>query len=101
MASRLELQERLESLLGNKHVYYQPPESIKMEYPAIVYSKSDIRSIPANDGKYSLFCCYEIIVISKRPDHPVIKELLKLPYCTYSRTYTSDNLNHDALYLYY
>lgn len=101
MASRLELQAKLEELLGSKHVYYQPPESIKMEYPAIVYSKSNIRSVPANDGKYSLFCSYEIIVISKTPDHPVIKKLLELRYSTYGRTYKSDNLNHDVLYLYY
>ena len=47
MASRLDLQSKLEKLLGNKNVYYQPPESLKMEYPAIRYSRSDI------DSKYA------------------------------------------------
>lgn len=101
MASRLELQKKLEELLGSKNVYYQPPESIKMEYPAIVYSKSNIRSVFANDATYSLYFCYEIIVISKLPDHPVINKILSLPHSTYSRPYKSDNLNHDVLYLYF
>ena len=39
--TRLTLQTKLEDLLGSKHVYYQPPENLKMEYPAIRYSKSD------------------------------------------------------------
>lgn len=40
MGTRLELQSKLVELLGSKHVYYQPPESVKIEYPAIVYSKT-------------------------------------------------------------
>ena len=38
MGTRLELQNKLEELLGSRHVYFQPPESVKMEYPAIKYS---------------------------------------------------------------
>lgn len=101
MASRLELQTKLEELLGNKHVYYQPPESVKMEYPAIVYSKSRIDKKKADDTAYGLIKGYEIIVIDKRPDNPVIDELLKLPYCSYGRPYKADNLYHDTLTLYF
>ena len=42
MGTRLELQSKLEELIGCKHVYYQPPKSVKMEYPAIRYSKKSI-----------------------------------------------------------
>ena len=38
MANRLDLQALLEDLLGSRNVYYQPPESVKMNYPAIVYA---------------------------------------------------------------
>ena len=55
MASRLALQTKLEELLGSRHVYYQPPESLKMEYPAIRYSKNDIRVDRANNNSYSIF----------------------------------------------
>ena len=91
----------LEELLGSRNVYYQPPETMKLNYPAIVYSKSNIRSRFANDVAYSLFFRYEIIVIDRVPDNPVIMELLKLPYCSHDRAYKADNLNHDVLTLYY
>lgn len=101
MADRLELQSLLEKLLGSKNVYYQPPESIKMQYPAIKYSKQAIKSTHANDGKYSMKDCYQLMVIAKLPDNQVIKKLLELPYCSYDRHYVADNLNHDVLTIYY
>ena len=101
MASRLELQTKLEELLGSRNVYYQPPESVKIEYPAIVYSKSDIRTTHANDAVYSKRTQYSLIVISKKPDEPVIDKLLSIPYCSYDRPYKSDNLNHDVLTLHF
>ena len=101
MATRLELQTKLEELLGSRNVYYQPPASKQMEYPAIKYSKSDIQSRFANGSAYSLLNCYEIIVIDRKPDNAVINKLLNLPYCSFDRHYTSDNLNHDVLTLYY
>lgn len=101
MASRLDLQSKLEELLGSRNVYYQPPESLKMEYPAIRYSKKDIRSTFADDSMYSKKLCYEILVISKKPDDEVIDAILALPYCSYDRHYVADNLNHDVLTIYY
>ena len=101
MANRLELHSLLEELLGSKNVYYKPPESIKMQYPAIKYSKKDISSTYANNAKYLMRDCYELIVISRLPDDPVIKKLLALPYCSYDRPYVADNLNHDVLIIYY
>ena len=101
MASRLELQIKLEEILGSRNVYYQPPETIKMEYPAIVYSKDDISTKSANDTKYVKTNRYQIIVIDRKPDNPAIDELLNLPMCSYDRYYTEDNLHHDALTLYF
>lgn len=101
MASRLELQTELEELLGSKNVYYQPPESMKLEYPAIVYSKSGIDIQPADDTSYMTTNCYTITVIDKRPDNEVISRLLTKPMCSFSTHFVSDNLNHDVLILYY
>lgn len=101
MADRLDLQSLLEELLESRNVYYMPPEGTKMQYDAIRYSKKTIIGDYANDRKYSLRDCYELIVIAKLPDHPVIKKLLALPYCSYARHYVADNLNHDVLTLYY
>lgn len=101
MATQTELQSLLESLLGSRNVYYQPPENVKMNYPAIKYSKSKIESKYANNAKYSKNTRYEIIVIDRLPDNEVIDKLLDLPYCSYDRPYKADNLNHDVLTLYY
>lgn len=101
MATHLELQAKLEELLGMNHVYYNPPETLKIEYPAIVYSKSRIETRKANNSTYSKFTRYDITVIDRRPDNPVINKLLELPYCSYDRPYRSDNLNHDVLSIYY
>jgi hypothetical protein len=101
MANRLDLHSKLIELLESNEVYYQAPESKKMEYPAIKYSKSSIKSTYANNTVYSMMDRYEIIVMSRTPDHPVIKKLLSLPYCTYDRHYVSENLNHDVLTLYF
>ena len=101
MADRLDLHSLLQELLESENVYYKPPESTKMQYPAIKYSKKKIDSKPANDSKYLMSDCYELIVISRAPDHPVIKKLLALRYCGYDRQYIADNLYHDVLTIYY
>lgn len=101
MGSQIELQAKLEELLGSTNVYFQPPESLKMEYDAIRYSTQDIQTQFANNRLYSKMKRYEIVVIARKPDHPVIDELLNLPYCSYDRHYVSDNLNHDVFTLYF
>ena len=101
MASRLELQTKLEELLGNRNVYYQPPSSIEMSYPAIRYSKTKHNKKHADDKIYLKTNCYEIIVIAKQPDIPVIDKLSELPMCSWDRNYISDNLYHDVFTLYY
>ncbi len=101
MGTRLELQSKLEELLESRHVYYQPPSTVKIEYPAIIYSKSKISKDNANNTAYRLTTRYDVIVIDKHPDNAVIQKLLMLPYCSYDGHYTSDNLNHDSLTLFF
>ena len=101
MANRLYLHTIFEEILGSKNVYFQPPESKKMEYPAIKYSMDGIDKRSADDTAYMLTKKYELIVISKKPDHPVIDKLLQLPMCRLDTHYISDNLNHDVFTLYY
>lgn len=101
MSNRTNLQAKLEKILGSRNVYYQPPESVKMSYPAIVYTMSDIDSKHANDKAYINHNRYEIIVIDKKPDNEAIEKILELPFSSFDRHYTSDNLHHDVITLYY
>lgn len=100
MKTRLDLQNKLEELSGSRNVYYQPPQNLGMIYPAIIYSKRKPKTEYADDLKYSNSNCYEIIVIDKIPDNPVIEKILELPFSSYDRHYVSDNLNHDVIILY-
>lgn len=101
MGSRLELQTLLESVLGSRNVYYQPPASVRMNYPAIVYFRSDIENDFANDSAYIQSLAYEVIVIDEDPDSNIVMRVSRLPMCRYDRHYTSDNLNHDVFTLYF
>lgn len=102
MNSRVNLQHKLEELMTNNNVYYQPPENLKIEYPAIIYSTNDIFNLNANNNKYLIDKQYQVIVIDKKPDNPVILKILNtFKHSYYERHYVSDNLNHDVLILYY
>ena len=101
MPSRLNLQTTLETILGSRNVYFQPPESVKLKYPAIVYSRNDIMNQFADDSVYSQSHAYQIIVIDKNPDSPIVDKVSKLPRCSFDRHYAVDGLNHDVFRLYY
>ena len=101
MKTRLELHEELVKILGSKNVYFQPPESLKLNYPAIVYKRSNIRNTFAGDNVYNQSYFYEITVIDRKPDSEITKKLSRLPKIKFDRSFTYDNLNHDVLTIYY
>ena len=99
MPRRLKLQTLLEELLGSRNVYFQPPESVKMKYPAIVYGLEDIENAFANDRVYLSKRKYLITVIDEDPDSEIVEKVSQLPACRFNRHFESDNLNHDAFIL--
>ena len=101
MASRLDLHEILCGVLNSRSCYFQPPSSVRMQYPAIRCSIKDVEKRSADDIAYRKLPCYELILIDKNPDSEFIEKLLDLPYCSYDRHYESDNLNHDVFTLYF
>ncbi len=107
MATRLELHSLLCKILNCPEIgdecraYFQPPESIRMRYPAIEYSLSDIDSSYANDGVYLSQKSYLVIVIDEDPDSALVDAVAKIPTARFSRSYPSDNLNHTAFTLYF
>ncbi len=101
MRSRLELQTKLEEISGTKHVYFTPPPSLKMEYPAIRYKRGKIDTRYADNKKYISMTRYDVTVISRRPMDPLVDKIMELPYCTHDRDYESDNLYHVSMTLYF
>lgn len=100
MGKRLDLDALLRKVMkdvsGVENVYFQPPENLLLKYPAIVYSRSDIRNRPADDMVYSQFTFYDLTVIDKNPDSLLVYAVASLPRCKFGRHYKSDNLNHDT-----
>lgn len=100
MDKRLELDALLRKVMkdvsGVENVYFQPPENLLLKYPAIVYSRSDIRNRPADDMVYSQFTFYDLTVIDKNPDSLLVYAVASLPRCKFGRHFKSDNLNHDT-----
>lgn len=101
MHNRLDLHELLCEVLGSRNVYYSPPESVKIKYPAIVYSRSDIDNKFANDSVYKQSHVYSITVIDDDPDSEIVERMSNIPKCKFDRHFVSDNLNHDLFTLYY
>lgn len=99
---RLKLNVELKALLGSSNVYFQPPESIVMSYPAIVYERYNIKNIHANNSVYAGVCAYKVIVIDRDPTSEIVEKLSKrYPTIKFNTHYVRDELNHDVFILYY
>lgn len=98
-SSRTELQAMLTKF--TKNVWYQPSSNTKLEYPCIVYKRSDIDTTFANNYLYKTAVEYQLTVITKDPDDTLPFELLKtLPMASYSNDYVTNNLYHTILLVY-
>lgn len=107
MSRRLELHNVLCGVLTcptsgeSCRAYFQPPSSVKMKYPAIVYSLDTIDNRHANDRVYSSTRRYSVTLIDKDPDSDLTGKLAALQMCRFDRHYIQDNLNHDVFEIYY
>lgn len=97
---RLSLHSELVSLCN--HVYYNPPESLKLEYPCIVYAQEppDVRK--ADNKRFIVTNKWQLVVISKDVDYDLAETIAEhFEKCAISRIYKADNLQHWSLTLYY
>lgn len=90
------LQMKLETILGSKNVYFQPPEHLKLSYPCIIYTLSELDTRFADDIGYKNAIGYTVIFISRSPVNDVVIKLGKMPYSRFDRFYIFENLNHYA-----
>lgn len=98
---RLELHNILLSMGNNLHVYFQPPSNVCLVYPCIVYKRSVIENVSADNINYAQHTNYEVTVIDYNPDSNIVLNVSKLKKCRHIRTFTSDGLNHDVFSIYY
>lgn len=100
MKTQLDLHNELLDILP--HCYYQPPESVKLVYPCIVYQLERLDTSRADDIMYRNHKRYSLTLISKNPNSEYFYSILnKFMYISHDRRYMADNLVHDVFILYY
>lgn len=104
VTKRRELQTKLETLLGSKNVYFQPPSNIKLKYPCFIYDRSPIYRLKADDTTYHIRGHYSVTYINSNVEkcmEMMSKILNSFDHISVERSFTSDNLYHDVYNLYY
>lgn len=101
MDRRLELHSILTEALGSKNVYYQPPPSVKLDYPCIIYQREEMNVKHADNKLYKRRDRYQVTIIDRNPDSKIRFRVEELPLCRYNRFYTAQNLNHDVFTIYF
>lgn len=100
MNSNIDLQNKLEAVLGSSNVYFQPPASLKLSYPCIVYHLTNIREKQADNVKYKRDYMYRVTLIHQDPDNDIVDKILDMPYTRFENSYTTQGLNHYVFAIY-
>lgn len=102
MIKRVELQYELEAIEGVKKVFFQPPASVRLSYPCIIYKLDGMYQRHADDESYLNRRQYLVTVIDTNPDSTIAEEVIrKFKFARFDRRFVSDNLYHDIITLYY
>lgn len=101
MALPSDLHAVLVGILESSNVYFQPPSTLVMQYPCIVYSRSRRVTNHANNVPYRHVKSYVVTVIDADPGSEIPEKIADLPMCSFDRHYTTNNLNHDVYTLFF
>lgn len=86
----------LKELLGSDQVYFQPPSTTQMAYPAIVYSRARTGKRYAGNSPFRINERFTVTLITKAPDKVLFNKLITLLMCSHSASFAANNLNHDV-----
>lgn len=101
MGTREDLDALLCDTIKSENVYFQPPESIRIQYPCLVYVLSGFTDTKADDETYNRKKQYSLTYITLDPDDEAIEKIADLKFCSMGTPYTSDNLHHYPYTIYY
>ena len=87
MRTYRDLLHLLQQAVQHNRVYFQPPENLKIGYPAVVFHLSKIEIDRASNVPYKGAKEYSVTLITKDPEPDVIDEILKIPYSSLDTTY--------------
>ncbi len=108
---RLELQTQFEKIAEEyvkpgdrtKHVYFDPPVGIQLEYPCIVYRESRPVIYHADNQKYLNFPHWTVTTMTQDPEAlDLAPKVQEFPRCSLdSPPYRSDGIVHHVFSLYW
>lgn len=101
MGQRLDLQSLLEDILGSRNVYFQPPPTVQLKYPCIIYKRDYAKTQFGDNQPYLKSKRYMVTIIDRDPDSKIPDKVSNLPMCLFARHFVADNLNHDVYNLYF
>ena len=100
MGSYADLGDVFKTIVPN--VYFQPPETIKLSYPCVVYNLSSIDHQYADNKTYIGKRRYECTLITKDPDDDRVDKIVStFELCKFDRFFTANNLNHNVFVIYW
>lgn len=96
------LHDILVDILGSNNVYYSPPDNMHMKFPCIIYRPAILGSRFADNTRYINMNQYSITVVDEDPDSKIADKILSLPSASSDAPcYTTENLNHWPLSIYF
>lgn len=102
MGRRLNLQAELEEILGSKNVYYQPPSTVSLKYPCIIYSLTRTNTIRADNRIYKATNEYHVKHIFKSLESEKKDDLLNhFLMISHDARFVADKMYNDEFTLYY
>ena len=104
MGKRSDLHQELKRQFqrpNEPHVYYQPPEGLKLVYPCIVYKLNGLPDRYADNLPYFSYREYQLTVIDPDPESDLRERVARLKWCRFVRSFVNDNLHHFVFELNY
>lgn len=98
---RLSLHTTLINILGSENVYFQPPPSLQLKYPCVIYKLDGVKVSHANDKNYLNTKRYLVTVVDRNPDTQTYERVLDLPHSSLETVLVKDNLNQYVCSLYW
>lgn len=99
-----QLRDQLYLVNNTKNVYYNPPSSIKMEFPCFRFEINNLDVKHADNKAYARKNRWAVTYISRSLEdiEKVQNEMLDIfQYCNFDTSFRADNLNHAVFNLYF
>lgn len=93
---------KLMDILGSENVYYQPPESVKLKYPCIIFTMDPTYTAKADNISYIKFNRYHVKHIYKSRKNELKDTLLdSFMMISHDNRMIADSMYNDDFTVYF